>query len=388
MSGAVVNLIKGGTHRCLEGHPWIYASEIAGVEGDPSKPCGAEVRDAAGRLIGGGLWSAESQIRVRLFSLRETVFTKDLLRERMSRAGAAPSRAGRACGRLVWSEADGLPGLVVDRYDDTIVVQILHAGMEMWRGEILAAVRDIFSPAVLLDRSNAPVRLAEGLPLRVSVEAGAYASPRVHKVGNALFEINLLTGHKTGAYLDQADNYALVSAHASGRKVLDCFSNTGGFAVHCAIAGAASVDAVESSSAAVSEGKKNAALNQVGVVWHEANAFDWLRQAHTQKRRYDLVVLDPPSFTKTRDRVREAVRGYREIHVRALHLLKPGGLLATYCCSHHVTPPIFEEMLRESAGDAHKQLRLVARHSQSIDHPVLINMPESEYLKGWLLEVV
>jgi len=129
-------------------------------------------------------------------------------------------------------------------------------------------------------------------------------------------------------------------------------------------------------------------LNQVGVVWHEANAFDWLRQAHTQKRRYDLVVLDPPSFTKTRDRVREAVRGYREIHVRALHLLKPGGLLATYCCSHHVTPPIFEEMLRESAGDAHKQLRLVARHSQSIDHPVLINMPESEYLKGWLLEVV
>jgi 23S rRNA (cytosine1962-C5)-methyltransferase len=343
------------------------------------------VTDPKGRLLGSGIASPTSQIRIRLFSPGEAEFDAALIRQRVVQSVAR--RAGRPVARVVWSEADGLPGLVVDRYDDIVVFQILHAAVELQRDAVIDALRAALQPRVLIERSDAPVRRHESLESRVEVVTGAYDSPTRHTIGDAVFELNLLTGQKTGAYLDQADNYRAVAARAKGRRVLDMFSNAGGFALHAAKAGAASVEAVESSGPAVAESRRNASLNGVGVTWHEADAFDFLRQATQEKRQYDLVVLDPPSFAKTKEHLRNAVRGYHDLHVRAFRLLREGGVLATFTCSHHVSWEGLVDIARSAAVDVRRSARIVARLTQAVDHPVLLGMPESEYLRGLILEI-
>lgn len=382
----IVELKKSGTHRYLTGHPWIYASEVEKVKGNPLPRESVVVKDGWGRVVGSGLLSPQSEIRVRLYSRQEIVFDAALLQARLQ--ASVERRGNRECCRLVWSEADGLPGLVVDRYGEVVVFQILHAAMEAWREELVESMVNILRPRALIDRSDASVRKKEGLQSRVEVVKGSYQGTSCHHVGNVMLELDLLKGQKTGAYLDQVDNYLAVAKMAKGRRVLDCFANVGGFGLHCARAGAKSVEAVDSSADAVREGRKNSELNQVTIQWHEANAFDWLRQAVVAKKRYDLIILDPPSFTRTRGRVAEAMKGYKEIHVRALQMLESGGCLATYCCSHHVSLEGFEAMIREAAGDVRRSLLIRERHFQGSDHPVLLGMPETEYLKGVVLETI
>ena len=384
----IIELKKSGTHRYLTGHPWIYASEIEKIKGDPTAQETVRVKDSRGRWVGSGLFSPKSEIRVRLFSAEAKVFTGDLLRERLAIALNRRERKIRNCNRLVWSEADGLPGLIVDRYGQSIVFQILQAGMEARRQQIIESLDKIFRPQVIIERSDAKVRALEGLLPRVEVVKGSYSEPECYQIGEVKMKIDLLKGQKTGAYLDQVENYLAVGALAQGKRILDCFANRGGFALHCAKNGARKVEAVESSEEAVKEGKANVLLNGAAVNWHQANGFDWLREAVTLKKQYDLIILDPPSFTRTRRHLREALKGYKEIHVRALQLLAFQGILVTYCCSHHVTLELFEEVIRGAAGDVKQNLIVKGRHFQSSDHPILLGMPETEYLKGVVLETV
>lgn len=382
----IVELKKSGTHRYLTGHPWIYASEIAAVKGEPNPRETVRVKDSWGRWVGSGLISPTSEIRVRLFAREAKVMDSALLQNRMLQA--LKRRKNQDCGRLVWSEADGLPGLVIDRYSSIVVFQILHAGMEAWRQEIIESIDKVFQPEVMIERSDASVRSREGLASRIEVVKGSYLEASLHEIGEVKMKVNLLKGQKTGAYLDQSENYLAVARLARGKRVLDCFANRGGFGLHCAKAVAQSVDAIDSSEEAIKEGQENALLNEVKLNWWQANVFDWLRQAVMEKKQYDLIILDPPSFTRTRQNLKEALKGYKEIHVRALQLLAFQGILVTYCCSHHVTLENFEEVIREAAGDVKRSLILKERHFQSSDHPILLGMPETEYLKGVVLETV
>lgn len=382
---AGVRLTGGGAHRCFAGHPWIYANEIAGVRGEPATGETVWVRDGRGGFIGSGLYNPGSEIRIRLFSRERETFGLGVIERRLRRA--VERRGGAEVCRLVWSEADGLPGFVVDRYGGVAVMQSLTAAADAHFDEFLQAVQHAVRPTAIIERSDAPGRSHEGLAPRVGVVMGQYHGPSLHRVGDATFELDLFGGQKTGAYLDQVANYRAVASRAQGRHVLDCFSHTGGFAVHCAKAGAASVEAVEANDAAVASGRRNAELNGATVKWHVQNAFDWLRMAERERRKFGLIILDPPSFTRSRSRVEDALRGYREIHVRAFGMVEPGGVLATFCCSHHVDAGLFEEVVRAAAGDARRVARLAERRGQGPDHPVLLTMPESEYLKGLIIEV-
>ena len=384
-SDPVVRLKNKVTHRCLGGHPWIFSSEIemAGTEKLTAERA-VRVLDSRGRLVGTGLWSPRSQIRIRLFSFGEERWDAALIRERLAKAAAR--RPAAECRRLCWSEADGLPGLVVDQYGSYLCVQVLHAGIEACRAEIFEALQELFSPQGIIERSDAPVRQREGLPSRNGVVRGEYLPPSQHTFGDVLGEVDLLGDQKTGAYLDQTANQRRVASLVSGGAFLDVFANSGGFGLHAARRGCV-VEAVESGVEAVARGTHNAALNKVEMRWHTENAFDWLRAASDAGRHFKAIVLDPPSFARSRDRLEGALRGYKEIHVRALRMLSPGGLLATYCCSHLVPIQAFEETVLQAAADAGVRLRLIERHGQPADHPVLFNMPESEYLKGLLLEL-
>lgn len=382
---AGVRLTAGGKHRCFSGHPWIYAGEIAGVRGEPPAGETVWVRDGRGGFVGSGLYNPGSEIRIRLFSKDRQNFDFTLIEKRL-RAAAARRGDVEVC-RVLWSEADGLPGFVVDRYGTVAVIQSMTAAADAHAPEFLQAVQRVLDPTAIIERSDAPGRSHEGLEPKVGVVMGQYRGPSRHRVGDALFELDLFGGQKTGAYLDQAANYRAVAALAKGKKVLDCFSHTGGFAIHCALAGAAAVEAVEANDGAVAHGRRNAEINGVEVKWHLQNAFDWLRLAERERRKFDVIILDPPSFTRSRSRVEDALRGYREIHVRAFEMIEPGGVLATFCCSHHVDAALFEEVVRMAAGDAGRRPLLIERRSQSPDHPVLLSMPETEYLKGLLLAV-
>lgn len=363
----------------------MFAGEVAQLRGEAGAGDTVWVRDALGRFIGSGLFNPASEIRVRLFTRGRAAFDLAWITRRMEQAAAR--RGGAEVCRLVWSEADGLPGVVVDRFGDVAVLQLLTLAADIHRDALLQAVQRVVGARVIIERSDAPGRRHEGLDARSGVVLGDYRPPTRHRIGDAVFELDLLTGHKTGAYLDQAANYRAVAALARGRRVLDCFAHTGGFAIHCALAGAASAEAVESGEEAVVAGRRNAGLNGVEVGWHVVNAFDWLRGMARERRKYGLIVLDPPSFTRTRARVEGALRGYREIHVRAFQMLEPGGRLATFCCSHHIDTPLFEEVVRAGAGDAGREARIVHRLGQAPDHPVLLAMPESEYLKALVVEV-
>jgi 23S rRNA (cytosine1962-C5)-methyltransferase len=293
----------------------------------------------------------------------------------------------------VWSESDGLPGLIVDRYGSNVVFQTLTLAMDLRRDLIIAALRSILQPATIIERNDAPIRKAEGLESRVEVVAGSAPGPFWQKIGGIDFELDLLRGQKTGFYLDQVDSYAGVAAHAQGRSVLDCFANQGAFALCCAKAGAAHVQAVEISADACAQIRRNAEHNQLKVAVAEQNVFDFLKLADAgalntgDSARYDLIVLDPPSFTKSKGKIDDAMRGYKEIHLRALKLLTNEGLLATFCCSHHVTRSTFLETINAAAVDARRTLRQIRTFSQGLDHPIITTLPETEYLQGFLFEL-
>jgi 23S rRNA (cytosine1962-C5)-methyltransferase len=265
--------------------------------------------------------------------------------------------------------------------------------MDQRRDLIVQAIQDALKPASIIERNDAPIRKAEGLDSRVAVLAGETTAPFWQKIGGLEFEIDLLRGQKTGFYLDQVDSYAAVATHARGKNVLDCFANQGAFALHCAKAGATRVQAVEISADACAQIRRNAAHNHLSVDVLEQNVFDFLKLADSaalnvgDSARYDFIVLDPPSFTKSKGKLDDAMRGYKEIHLRALKLLKNDGLLATFCCSHHVSRELFLETINAAAVDARRTLRQIGTFSQALDHPIITTIPETQYLQGFLFEL-
>ena len=375
--------------RILHGHDWVYATEILKAFGGPKDGDVVSLKDGRDHLLGTAIYNSQSQIVARRISRQRQDLDLDFFQRRIAQAVRYREQRGldpRLC-RVVWSESDGLPGVIVDRYGDHLVLQTLTLAMDQRRDLLVQALCSALAPKSIVERNDAPIRKAEGLELRTGVLHGEAPEPFAITVGGVAFEIDLMRGQKTGFYLDQLPNYAAVAAHARGRRVLDCFANQGAFALACARAGAAEVTALEISADCVDLIQRNAARNALAVAAFPANVFDVLNDLDRQQQRYDLIVLDPPSFTKSKGKLQEAMRGYKEIHLRALKLLNPDGLLATFCCSYHVSAADFVEVINAATVDAKKTLRQLAVYRQGLDHPIVPTIPETEYLKGHLFEL-
>lgn len=380
---ATLKLKRSTRPRVLQGHPWVFANEVEQVL--PSKWDGEAVacRDARGRLLGSGIFNSRSQIVWRRFSSRNISLDEDFIRPALS--GAIGRREAEEVRRLVWSESDDLPGLVVDQYQDVLVVQALTLAMDKRLARIGDFLDELLHPREIVFRNDAPVRTREGLDLGVSTRSGGAVPAWWSSIGGIDFRVDLTQGQKTGFYLDQRHEHRRVARMASGRRVLDAFCNQGGFGLHCAKTGAASVHGVDSSREAVDQAGQNAEHNGLAASFETANVFDFLRREEAAS--WDLVILDPPPFAKSRAEMQGALRGYKEINLRAMKRLSPGGILATYACSHHMSHSIFLELLGQAAWDAKRKTRVLEFCHQPPDHPVLPTMPESEYLRGFLLEV-
>ena len=382
-------LIIAPKARLFHGHDWVYGTEVRAVYGNPQPGDVVTLKDQRDRFLGSAMYNPHSQIIARRFSRRKQDLDTDFFKRRI--AQAAELREGWLPGeeltRLVWSESDGLPGLIVDRYAGTIVVQALTLAMHQRLDSICRALEEQLHPDCILLRNDSPMLVAEGIEPSTRILSGAMPEPFVATGRGTSFKVDPAVGQKTGLYLDQMDNYQAVARLAKGKRVLDCFCNQGGFALACAKAGAASVTAVDISETAIKAARTNAALNGVQLEAMEANVFDFLKQESDAVRngaepKWDLIILDPPSFTRNRKGLTGALRGYKEIHLRAMQMLPVGGILSTFCCSHHISASIFRQVITEAAVDSHSTLRLIENYSQSIDHPILLNIPETEYLRG------
>jgi 23S rRNA (cytosine1962-C5)-methyltransferase len=375
--------------RILHGHDWVFSSEVLKFFGDPADGDVISLKDGKDRLIGSAIYNSKSQIVARRFSRRRQELDLDFFRRRIAQASEYRDRRNvdPKLRRVVWSESDGLPGVIIDRYGDHFVLQTVTCGMDIRKDSITAAIVEIFGDVTIVERNDAPVRKAEGSELRKGVLRGTLSEVAIEIEGVEL-EVDLLHGQKTGFYLDQKHNYGVVAVYARDRRVLDCFANQGAFALTCARAGAADVIGVEESPANIAAARRNAARNELKPRWIEQDVFSFLRAAEKAGAQYDLIILDPPSFTKTKSGLRDALRGYRELHMRAFKLLSKDGLLATFSCSHHVSDAAFVETITNALVDARRSARRVRRFEQAPDHPVLPTIPETEYFRGFLLEML
>jgi 23S rRNA (cytosine1962-C5)-methyltransferase len=374
-------------------HPWIFKADVAEV-GEVEPGGEVTVVDAAGRFVGRGLYNPRPALCCRVLTWTDEPLDSAFFRRRLEAAVALRSR-GHAQGpptlcRLVWSEADGLPGLVVDRYGFVLVTQCLTLGMSRARPTITAALAGMFADVAVFDMDEENSARLEGFSAAHGWAHGA--GPRSVRVneGGVGFEVTIGVGHKTGLYLDQRENRSRVGALARDRDVLDAFSYTGGFACHALHGGARRAVCIESSPEAIAGARQNFALNGVSgrAEILAANAFDELRRLERTGARFGVIVLDPPPFARSRSALDAAARGYKEINLRALRMLERGGSLFTFSCSHHVSEALFEEICRDAAADAGVGLRVTDRLTQASDHPVLLSVPETRYLKGLLLEAV
>jgi 23S rRNA (cytosine1962-C5)-methyltransferase len=383
MATAVVN--RKGAARWRRGHPWIYRSDV--VERPGSGAGAVDVMDPGGAALGTALWSPASEISLRMVTTEPAAldgrFWRDRIRAAVERRGDVDATAWRA----VHAEADGLPSLVVDVLGDVAVVQLLSAGLEAFRPEVVAALRDVLPVGGILARNDVGVRRHEALPQAVELLWGKVPEWVEVREGDVRYMAAPWTGQKTGAFLDQRENRILAGTLARGRA-LDAFCYHGSFALHLG-RGADAVLALDASAEALARARENAALNGLeNVELEETNAFDRLRQLESSGQRFDVVVLDPPAFAKHRSSVRGALRGYKEINLRALRILRPGGHLLTFSCSYHVGRAAFRDMLDDAASDSGRSVRWVRGLSAAPDHPEILQIPETGYLKGALLEAV
>ncbi|HWD93169.1 MAG TPA: class I SAM-dependent rRNA methyltransferase [Verrucomicrobiae bacterium] len=393
-----VLLKPGEADRIVAGHPWVYHSAILRMTAQAGDGELAQVKDHRQRFLGVGFFNSKSKIHVRVLTPERIEINEAFFEQRIREALAVRRRhmPGATSFRVVNAESDFLSGLIVDKYEDVLVVQISALGMDKRKAQIVAALQTIFSPRAIVERSDVASRRFEGLTESNGVLAGEFSGPMIIQLNGLKFETDLLAGHKTGLYLDQQVNYQAVSHFAKDAQVLDCFSFLGGFGLHAARAGTAHVHMLDQSAEAIAAAKRNSEANGLAAKcsFETTNVFDWLKAqtktAPTEKLvpKFDLIILDPPSFTRNRASVPDALRGYKEIHLRALKLLKPGGTLATFCCSHHVDAGLFQDTVLSAAFDARKILRRVATYSQSPDHPIIPMIPETEYLKGFAYELV
>jgi 23S rRNA (cytosine1962-C5)-methyltransferase len=386
--------LKAGREKSLlRRHPWIFSGAIARLEGEPGAGETIEVRDGQDNRLALGAYSPHSQIRIRVWTWnpQETV-NADFFRRRLGAALAArrsilPGDEGGA-GRLVHAESDGLPGLIVDRYADTLVMQVLSSGPERWRETLAGLLLELTGCRSVFERSDAEVRSLEGLPGRADTVRGPEPPEQIEIQENGLrYSVDIRRGHKSGFYLDQSENRARLQGVAAGRSVLDCFSYTGGFTLNALAGGATAVTAVEASADALDLARHNLALNNLSaerVEWVEGDVFQRLRLYRDQGRFFDLIVLDPPKFAPTAAQAQRAARGYKDINLLAFKLLRPGGLLFTFSCSGGISADLFQKIVAGAALDAGAEAQIQARMGQSPDHPVALNFPEGAYLKGLL----
>ncbi|MGD0207071.1 MAG: class I SAM-dependent rRNA methyltransferase [Verrucomicrobiota bacterium] len=393
-----VLLKPGEADRIVAGHPWIYHTGILRLTAPVDDGGLVQVKDHRQRFLGVGFFNSKSKIHVRVLSPERVEVNEKFFEERIRAALAVRQKhlPDATSFRVVNAESDFLSGLIVDKYEDVLVVQISSLGMDQRKAQIVTALQQIFSPRAILERSDVATRKFEGLEEANEILAGKLEGPVLVNLNGLKFETDLVAGHKTGLYLDQQVNYQAVSQFARGAQVLDCFSFLGGFGLHAARAGAAHVHLLDQSADAIAAATRNTAANGLAdkCSFEVVNVFDWLKANTAVKPhervipRFDLIVLDPPSFTRNRASVPDALRGYKEIHLRALKLLKAGGTLATFCCSHHVDTVTFLDVILSAAYDTRRVLRRVAMYSQSPDHPVIPMIPETEYLKGFAFELV
>jgi len=381
-----LKLKPNANSRVLAGHPWVFANEC--VELLPPAQDGAvvECRDAKGRFLGTGIYNSKSQIVWRRLSRDRTELDETYLRSALTRALALREGLGEF-KRLVWSESDDLPGVVVDQFDDTLVAQIQTLAMEQRSALLGDLLAELAKPAEIIFRNDANIRKLEGLPVEVHTRSGTAWAPRWVQIDGLDYWLDLQGGQKTGFYLDQRLQHAAVAKYAPGKRVLDAFCNQGSFALHCARAGAASVRGLDSAFDAIGQSKKNAERNGLAADFVAANVFDWFTAQRDVAPAWDLIILDPPPFAKSKSALEGALRGYKEINLRAMKALTPGGVLATYTCSHHMQEAQLREVLAEAAADAKRRVHVLEWCHQPPDHPVLVTMPESEYLRGYILRV-
>lgn len=386
MSSPVLSLkLKSNARaRVLAGHPWVFGNELEALPPATADGEVAECRDRAGRFLGVGIVNSQSQIVWRRLSRERVALDEAYLRGALAAAVARRSGMGDTC-RLVWSESDGLPGVVADQFGDSIVLQLQTMAMDRRRQMIADGLVELTGVSEVVYRDDAPIRRLEGLEQWVGTRSGADWAPRWAKIDGFEYWLDLLHGQKTGFYLDQRAQHAAVAKWAKGRRVLDAFCNQGPFALHTARAGATSVLGLDSAEDAIAQAGQNAKRNGVSASFQVANVFDFF--GAEKERTWDLIVLDPPPFAKSKSALPGALRGYKEINLRAMQRLSPGGILATYTCSHHMQDAELRGVLAEAAADAKRTVHVLEHAHQPADHPVLVTMPESEYLRGYILRV-
>ncbi len=376
-----------GVERLRSGHLWIYRSDVRGAQADSGSV--VRITDERGRFHGRAFYSDKSQIAVRLLTREDIPVDRAFLRERIRRAADYRRLVveNTEAFRLVCGEADQLPSFVVDRYGDYLSIQTLSQATERLKSLLVEILVELFSPKGVVERNDPKVRLLEGLDQRVTILHGDVPQEIMAKENGVTFVYDLQKGQKTGSFLDQRENHWVARRYASG-DVLDCFCYQGGFALTIA-GGTEHVEAIDLSPAAVQAARRNAELNSISNVnFREGNTFDLLKEYDDVGRRFHMVVLDPPAFAKNRDSIAAAHRGYKEINLRALKILESGGFLITCSCSYHVTEPLFLQILAEAANDVHKSIVVVERRTQAQDHPILLTMPETHYLKCLVVRVL
>ena len=383
---ASLKLKPNATSRVLGGHPWVFANECEALL--PAEHDGevVECRDRTGRFLGTGIYNSKSQIVWRRLSRDRVTLDAAYLRAAVERALARRAGLGEF-KRVVWSESDDLPGVVADQFGATLVVQIQTLAMEKRAAALGDLLAELSSAQEIIFRNDANIRKLEGLPAEVHTRSGAAWAPRWVPIDGLDYWLDLQGGQKTGFYLDQRLQHAVVAKYAAGRRVLDAFCNQGSFALHCAKAGAASVLGLDSAFDAVGQAKKNAEKNGLKADFQGANVFDWFTAQRETAPAWDLIILDPPPFAKSKSALEGALRGYKELNLRAMKSLLPGGVLATYTCSHHMQDAQLREILAEAAADAKRRVHVLEFCHQPPDHPVQVTMPESEYLRGYILRV-
>ena len=383
-----VRVSRRGADRFLSGHPWIYSSDVTD-RGSAEPGDTVKVVDHRGRPLGTAHYSSTSQITLRMLSSSVEPVDRSFYLQRFRSALAfRQDRVSNSNAyRLVHAEGDQLPGLIVDRYGDYLVVQTLNQGMDRAKDLIYDTLVELLSPRGIVARNDVPVRSLESLPLEAGVVRGEVPEIVPIQMNGLELEANLLRGQKTGVFLDQRENYVAAARYARGRA-LDCFTSTGGFALHMA-AYCESVEAVDSSAEALKTAEANRNRNGIrNIEFREANVFDLLSAYDAASRRFSTIVLDPPAFAKSKSNLEAAARGYKEINLRALRLLEPGGVLVTCSCSYHFSEAMLLETVASAALDTHKTLRVLERRTQSSDHPILLTVPETHYLKCLILQVV
>ncbi len=383
-----VRVNRKGANRVASGHPWIFSSDILD-RGQAAAGEAVVVVDPNGAALGTAHYSESSQISLRLLSERVETIDRAFYLRRIAAAEAHRKRvvADSEAYRLVHGEGDQLPGLVIDRYGDYFTLQTLDQGMDRARAEIVNCLEELFAPKGMAERNDVAVRKREALPLQSGVVAGEVPEAVAVRMNGLTLHADLLHGQKTGIFLDQRENYLAAAGYGHGRA-LDCFTSTGGFALHLARR-CESIEAVDSSEASLRVARMNCDANGIGnIELREADVFELLAGHAAAHRRFDLVVLDPPAFAKSRQNLEAAIRGYREINRRALELLGSGGVLVTCSCSHHLSEAALLEVVAVAALDTGRKLRVLERRMQARDHPVLLTVPETLYLKCLILEVI